>query len=97
MGNTLEFFKDNKVLNDIKDKYNISLSQLLLLLWLIRRNVIPIPASSNEKHMCENLSVLNHMNNPNILNIDEIDSISSSIGMNFPVIDTAQQANDADI
>lgn len=94
--NTLELFKDNKVLNDIKDKYSISLPQLLLL-WLIRKNVIPIPASSNEIHMCENLSILNYVNNPNILNIDEIDLISTSIGINFPVIDTAQQAKEADI
>ena len=95
MGNTLELFKDNEVFNDIKDKYNISLSQLLLL-WLIRRNIIPIPASSNEKHMCENLSILNYVNNTNILNIDEIDLISSSIGIYFPVIETAQEAKDAD-
>ena len=93
--NTLNWFKNNSILNNIKDKYNISLPQLLLL-WSIKRNIIPIPASSNESHMYENLSVLNYVNNPNMLDIDEINLISSSIGLNFPIMELAVDAKNID-
>lgn len=88
---TIDYFKDNIELNIIKNKYNITLPQLLLL-WQIKRNIIPIPSSSNELHMCENLSITNYVYNNDILNTDEINTISNSSSINFPIIDTAQEA-----
>ncbi len=96
MSNTKSMFEDNEILNRIKDKYGLTLAQLLLL-WGIRRNITVIPGSSNPVHMCENLAVMNYVDNPSILDIDEIDSITKSIGYNIPVIETANLAKEHEL
>lgn len=90
MSNTIHFFKSNEILNNIKNKYKLSFAQLLLL-WAIKRNITVIPASSNELHMCENLSV-KYIDDSSILTLEEINEITNCIGMYYPIIETAQEA-----
>lgn len=45
-----------KVLQDLADKHNRSVAQIMLR-WVIQTNVVVIPGTGNPKHMRENLSV----------------------------------------
>lgn len=50
--------KDNKVVQDISKKNDISIPQLLLAFINYRDDMIPIPRSSNSKHNIENAEML---------------------------------------
>ncbi|WP_077532492.1 aldo/keto reductase [Massiliimalia massiliensis] len=49
-------FADNEILNRVGERHGKSVYQVLLR-WDIQHNVIPVPRSSNQKHMAQNADI----------------------------------------
>lgn len=56
LGRGLKCFVDNKILNDLANKYNVSI-QKLGLRFLTQRGIMPIVWSTSKEHMKENLNL----------------------------------------
>lgn len=56
IGRGREGFNTNSILNSMAEKYNVSV-QKLSLRFLIQRNVMPLPWTTNSLHMKDNLNV----------------------------------------
>lgn len=71
----------NELMLDLSEKYKKTIAQIILR-WHIQRGVIPIPKSSNEGRVKENLSVFDFeisSDDINIINsLNEGDNISVS-------------------
>jgi diketogulonate reductase-like aldo/keto reductase len=48
--------KESEVINNLLNKYNVSLNKLILQ-WNVQQGIIPIPASSNISHLKDNFAV----------------------------------------
>lgn len=52
----LPFVRENKLLNELAQKYDKSLTQIIMR-WHVQQGVIPIFSSNNPKHISENIDV----------------------------------------
>ena len=62
---------NNSTLKKIADNHNVSTAQVILR-WNLQRGIVPVPGSSNEKHIAENLDVFNFE-----LTAEEMDAIKN--------------------
>merc|ERR1712012_13753 len=61
-------------LNEISDKYNKSVAQIMLR-WALQKNIAIIPGTGNPKHMRENLDAYNFkLSKEDMLKLDELRS-----------------------
>lgn len=90
----LDILMVDDYLKELTTKYEITIAQLLLI-WLIRRGICPIPSSTNPDRLRENLISVELSKNPSILTPDEIQQINSK-GIGYPIVSTAQQAKESD-
>lgn len=71
----------NKLMIDLSEKYKKTIAQIILR-WHVQRGIIPIPKSSNEERIKENLSIFNfELSNYDMRTIDllnEGDNVSVS-------------------
>ncbi len=90
----LKILIENDYLQTLSKKYEITIPQLLLV-WSIRRGILPIPASTNTVRLIENLTTIELSHNLSILYETEIEEINSK-GFGYPVIETACNAKERD-
>ncbi len=78
---------DNKVMLDLSKKYNKTISQIILK-WHMQKGVIPIPKSSNENRIKENIDIFDfELSNEDIKIIDSLDK-GNDISITTPPINT---------
>lgn len=78
---------DNKVMLDLSKKYNKTISQIILK-WHMQKGVIPIPKSSNENRIKENIDIFDfELSNEDIKIIDSLDK-GNDMSITTPPINT---------